>query len=190
MKRSLTTGEVAKYCGVNHRTVLRWIKAGHLEAFQLPGRGDHRVPVETCVAFLEKHEIPIPDELVTEKVCRRVLIVEDEAQVARLIDHYLQKEGFETQIAEDGFQAGAMLATFQPGLMTLDLNMPRLKGSEVLKFVRTDPRFRTLKVLVISGMGEEELQAALEAGADAVLTKPFKSAALIAEVRRLLKLKD
>jgi excisionase family DNA binding protein len=62
-KRTLTTGEIAHYCGVNFRTVIRWIKRGYLNAFQLPGRGDNRVEVGDFLAFLERHNIPIPEEL-------------------------------------------------------------------------------------------------------------------------------
>ena len=62
-KQALTTGEVAHYCGVNFRTVLRWIKRGYLNAYQLPGRGDHRIPVDGFLLFLEKHKIPVPEDL-------------------------------------------------------------------------------------------------------------------------------
>ncbi|MDO6805884.1 helix-turn-helix domain-containing protein, partial [Wenyingzhuangia sp. 1_MG-2023] len=57
-KQVLTTGEVAKYCGVNFRTVIRWIERGHLEAYKLPGRGDNRVPVAGFVRFLQSNEMP------------------------------------------------------------------------------------------------------------------------------------
>jgi excisionase family DNA binding protein len=50
-KQALTTGEAAKYCGVNFRTVIRWIERGHLDAYKLPGRGDNRIPVDTFVDY-------------------------------------------------------------------------------------------------------------------------------------------
>ena len=50
-KNTLTTGEAAKYCGVNFRTVIRCIERGHLKAYKLPGRGDNRIPVKDCVRF-------------------------------------------------------------------------------------------------------------------------------------------
>ena len=64
-KQALTTGEVAKYCGVNFRTVIRWIERGHLDAYKLPGRGDNRIPVESFVDFLNNNNMPIPEELDT-----------------------------------------------------------------------------------------------------------------------------
>ena len=62
-KRVLTTGEVADYCGVNFRTVIRWIKRGQLDAYQLPGRGDNRIEVDDFIDFLITHKMPVPDEL-------------------------------------------------------------------------------------------------------------------------------
>lgn len=62
-KRAFTTGEIANYCGVNFRTVIRWIKRGHLNAYQLPGRGDNRIALEELVDFLERYNMPVPPEL-------------------------------------------------------------------------------------------------------------------------------
>ena len=55
-KRTLTTGEIANYCGVNFRTVIRWIQRGQLRAYQLPGRGDNRVEVHNFIAFLRENK--------------------------------------------------------------------------------------------------------------------------------------
>lgn len=60
---TLTTGEIAEYCDVNSRTVIRWIQRGHLRAYQLPGRGDNRVAVEDFLRFLKRHRMPVPEEL-------------------------------------------------------------------------------------------------------------------------------
>ena len=61
--KTLTSGEIASYCDVNLRTVIRWIESGKLKGFKLPGRGNNRVLVEDFVAFLERHDMPIPDSL-------------------------------------------------------------------------------------------------------------------------------
>lgn len=62
MNQSLTTGEVASFCDVNFRTVIRWIKRGHLKAYQLPGRGDNRIVIKDFLQFLVEHSMPIPDQ--------------------------------------------------------------------------------------------------------------------------------
>ena len=65
-KQTLTTGEIAQYCGVNFRTVIRWIKRGYLDAYQLPGRGDNRVKIIDFIDFLDRFNMPVPDDLKKE----------------------------------------------------------------------------------------------------------------------------
>ncbi len=182
-KRNLTTGDIAELCGVNFRTVIRWIQRGHLKAFQLPGRGDNRVQMADFLAFLRDNSMPIPEEL--QRTQRRVLIVEDDDRMAKAIERALSRAGFETQIATDGFKAGALAASFDPTVMTLDLKMPGLGGLDVLKTVRKDANLTTLKVLVVSAMPREELDEALSAGADDALEKPFNNKDLVRKVAEL-----
>jgi len=179
-KRNLTTGDIAELCGVNFRTVIRWIQRGHLKAFQLPGRGDNRVQLGDFLAFLRENNMPIPEEL--QRTTRKVLIVEDDDRMAKAIQRALVRAGFETEIAADGFKAGTLVTSFSPAVMTLDLKMPGLGGLEVLKTVRQDPALTTLKVLVVSAMPREELDEALAAGADDVLEKPFANKDLVQKV--------
>jgi excisionase family DNA binding protein len=182
-KRVLTTGDIAKYCGVNFRTVIRWIERGHLKAHQLPGRGDNRVEVRDFLAFLRSHDMPIPEEFLDRS--RRVLIVEDDPAMSAAIQRTLKRAGFETRVASDGFRAGTLLGTFLPGVMTLDLRMPGIPGLDVLKFVRLAERLRDIRILVVSAMPRKELDEALAAGADDVLEKPFRNPELLEKVTRL-----
>lgn len=182
-KRMLTTGEVAEYCGVNFRTVIRWIKAGQMKAFQLPGRGDNRVTASDFLEFLREHGMPIPDEFRPHD--RRVLIVDDDTNLARAIERTLRRAGFETTVAHDGFQAGALAETFAPSAMTLDLRMPGLRGLDVIGFVRGRENLKNIGILVVSAMPPKDLEEALKAGADDVLAKPFENAALVEKVSRL-----
>ena len=78
--KTLTSGEIASYCDVNLRTVIRWIESGKLKGFKLPGRGNNRVLVEDFVAFLERHDMPIPDSL-KGIATPSILIVDDEIQL-------------------------------------------------------------------------------------------------------------
>jgi two-component system, OmpR family, response regulator VicR len=182
-KTTLTTGEIARHCGVNFRTVIRWIKRGELKAFQLPGRGDNRVPVRDFIQFLKQNQMPIPEEF--SHLERRVLIVDDDANLARSIARTLARAGFETETAADGFQAGARVEAFAPTVMTLDLSMPGLGGLDVIRFVRGEESLAQLKILVVSAMPLDKLKAAVAAGADDYLEKPFDNAELIARVENL-----
>lgn len=180
---TLTTGEVAGYCGVNFRTVLRWIERGLLNSYQLPGRGDNRIPVEDFLAFLREHEMPIPAELSDRG--SRILIVEDEPPMAQAIQRILRDGGFATTIADNGFAAGAQIALLRPALVTLDLRIPGIGGIDVLRFIRQTERLRSTRVLVVSAMPRGELDRALTAGADDALRKPIEPAELMEHVRRL-----
>lgn len=187
-KRSLTTGEIAKYCGVNFRTVIRWIKQGHLRAYQLPGRGDNRVEVQDFVNFLREHEMPIPQEF--QERSHRVLIVEDDPLMAKNMQRILRKGGFETQTASDGFSAGILVKTFSPVVMTLDMKMPRLGGLEVIKFVRNTEGLKNIKILIVSAAPQKDLEEALKVGADDVLEKSFRNEDLLERVSRLAGVED
>jgi len=181
--RTLTTGQIAGYCRVNYRTVLRWIKADRLAAHQLPGRGDHRIEVDDFVDFLRDNKLPIPLEFIRNS--KKILVVDDDSAMAHSIGRVLKRAGYETQYAPNGFQAGAMLNTFDPQVVALDLQMPGIGGREVLRFIRTHPRYKQLKVLVISGQSFREIQAAINAGADAGIQKPFDNQTLLAQIKQM-----
>lgn len=181
--RKLTTGDIARYCGVDFRTVIRWIDKGKLPGFRLPERGDRRVLASDFLAFLKEHNMPIPKDLNDSE--RRILIVDDESPVARSIERILLLHGYETRVASNGFSAGALLETFRPSLMTLDLAMPGLGGTDVIKFTRSPEVPFDTKILVISAMPPEELEEARALGADDVLAKPFNMADLIHKIETL-----
>lgn len=188
-KRYLTTGDIARYCGVNFRTVIRWIKKGHLKAHQLPGRGDNRVTQEDFLDFLKSFNMAIPEEYLKEEVQnnKKILVVENELPMAKAIERALYQEDYEIRIALDGFQAGTLLPLYNPDLMTLDLSMPGISGLDVLKFVRGTAELKNIKILIISARSQTELNEALDAGADAVLQKPFENEELLKIVSDLLK---
>lgn len=185
-KQALTTGDVARYCGVHFRTVTRWIQKGHLKAFHLPGRGDSRIFVNDFVDFLKKNNIQIPPELTTEVNKAKALIVEDDTGMARSIKRVLSALGFECETAADGFRAGALISVFKPDLITLDLNMPGLGGVSVLEIVRSLDLGKKVGILVISGLDSAALRKAMTAGATAALSKPFTKAQLEEKVRETL----
>ncbi len=180
----LTTGEAAKYCGVNFRTVIRWIERGKLKAYKLPGRGDHRIQVEDFVVFLQDNGMPVPDELKGQN--RSVLVIEDQPEMASAIRRVLMRHGYEVEIARDGFSAGTALTRMKPGLVTLDLKMPGMDGYEVLSFIRGHDEHANTKVLVISAETSAGLERAKALGASDILPKPFENDELLARVEALI----
>lgn len=117
----------------------------------------------------------------------RVLIVDDDLSSARAIARTLKRAGFSTEIAMDGFSAGALLQSFAPAVMTLDLMMPGLNGHGVLQYMNEREHIEETGILVISGMPEDSLRTALLQGADDVLAKPYENEFLIEKVVRLAR---
>jgi two-component system, chemotaxis family, chemotaxis protein CheY len=119
---------------------------------------------------------------------RTILVVDDSPTMRRMIMASLRElgdVGFDQ--AGSGLEAIERLSLAPVDLMVLDLNMPDVHGFEVLRFVRTHERFRTLPVVVLTTRGDEESRtAALAEGATRYLTKPFQPSAFAPEIRALL----
>lgn len=184
--QSLTTGEIAKFCGVTLRTVIRWLEAGKLKGFKLPGRGNNRVLVDDFINFLKQHSMPIPPEL-SRNDEPKVLVVDDEMSMAKAIQRVARKAGVRTLIANGGFQAGLMLSMHKPDLMTLDLSMPGLNGFDVIRFTREQKELDNTKIIVISALDETQLYEAVQLGADKAFPKPFDQSLLMAEFESLIR---
>ena len=185
----LTTGQVAARCGVNFRTVIRWIQKGYLKAHRLPGRGDHRVSMKDFLAFAEHNQMVGAHEPAGKALTQssnKVLIVDDDPLMARSIERSLLRAGCETAIANDGFRAGLLLHSFSPALITLDLKMTGIDGFDVLSLIRKSESLSHIKILVVSGDTETRLEKAMSCGADDVLPKPFDNQVLLSKVERLL----
>lgn len=199
--KTLKPGEIAAYCDVHHRTVSRWIANGQLKGHKLPGRGNYRVVLDDFVRFLQQQQMPMPLELQLHQagvaeaeviapeqaLTERVLVIDDELSYRNAIRRVLFGAGYQLDFAADGFQAGVKIFSSKPDLITLDLSMPGLDGFEVLKFIREQPELSAVRILVISGLEQAELEKARQLGADAVLAKPFENEQLLQQVQQLLR---
>jgi len=115
----------------------------------------------------------------------RVLVVEDEAPISRLVATYLQREGFEVDVTPDG-QSGLQLARERrPDVVVLDLMLPGMDGIEVCRRIRT---FSDAYVIMLTARTEEiDRLIGLSVGADDYLGKPFSPRELVARVRAMLR---
>ena len=117
-----------------------------------------------------------------------VLIVEDEADIAELIQLYLTNENFTTEICTSGTDALKRFPSFQPDLIILDLMLPGLDGLEVCARIRQSPGAKDPYILMLTAKGEElDRIIGLSTGADDYMVKPFSPRELVARVRALLR---
>ncbi|NLY39989.1 MAG: response regulator [Firmicutes bacterium] len=106
---------------------------------------------------------------------KKVLLVEDEQNIILGVRTCLDAAGYEVAVVENGEDALNFIAKEKPDLILLDLLLPKVDGFEVLKALRGDAATRDIPVVVLTARVEEEdRQRALEAGANAYMTKPFR----------------
>ena len=118
---------------------------------------------------------------------KRILIVDDEPNIVISLEFLMKKEGFEVAIANDGEDALAKVASFNPDLMLLDVMMPRKSGYEVCEALRSDPSRGGLLIVMLTAKGRDtEVAKGLALGADAYVTKPFSTKDLVAKVKEML----
>src|SRR5688572_25166396 len=118
----------------------------------------------------------------------RILIVEDDSDIAGLIAYYLEKGGYGAEVVGDGGRALTSARETPPDLVILDLMLPGLNGLQVCKALRTDSRTAALPITMLTARGEEsERILGLDSGADDYLVKPFSPNELMARLRALLR---
>ncbi len=118
---------------------------------------------------------------------KRILIVDDEPNIVISLEFLMKREGFAVEIAPDGEAALRALAENAPDLVILDVMLPKVNGFEVCQQIRADPRWRGIKILMLTARGRDrEIAKGLGVGADAYVTKPFSTRDLVAQVKQLL----
>jgi type II secretory ATPase GspE/PulE/Tfp pilus assembly ATPase PilB-like protein/ActR/RegA family two-component response regulator len=118
-----------------------------------------------------------------ERLPRKVLLVDDEDQLRRVMKDLLEREGYTVAEAADGVQALDQVDRFGPDVVVLDLNLPGLDGYGVLSHLRSRPSTAHVPVIVLTAKGDEDNEVRVfELGADDFLTKPFRARALSARL--------
>ena len=116
---------------------------------------------------------------------QKILIVDDDENIAELISLYLTKECFETKIVYDGESALLQLDTFRPNLILLDLMLPGIDGYQVCREIR---KSNNVPIIMLSAKGETfDKVLGLELGADDYIIKPFETKELVARVKAVLR---
>jgi DNA-binding response OmpR family regulator len=122
---------------------------------------------------------------------KKVLIVDDEQNIAISVEFLMRREGFEVLVAHDGEEGLRRIRTEKPDLVVLDVMMPKLDGFEVCKAVRADANLAGVRILMLTAKGRPaEVTKGIALGADDYIPKPFSTRELVAKVRELLGLKS
>jgi DNA-binding response OmpR family regulator len=118
----------------------------------------------------------------------RVLVVEDDPDIAQLVAHYLEKAGFTTEVTANGRDALTSIGAMPPDILVLDLMLPQVDGLEICRVVRGNAATAGVPIIMLTARAEESDRiVGLEIGADDYLAKPFSPGELVARVRALLR---
>ncbi|MFZ5917341.1 MAG: response regulator transcription factor [Chloroflexota bacterium] len=119
---------------------------------------------------------------------QRILVVDDDPQIVRLIRAYLEQAGFEVVVAYDGETAIHAIRRERPDLVVLDLMLPRRDGWEITRLVRGEPTLASTPIVMLTARVEDtDKIVGLELGADDYVTKPFNPQVVVAHVRAVLR---
>lgn len=118
---------------------------------------------------------------------RKVLIADDEPNIVTALEFLLKRAGYDVRAAANGEEALALVESYAPDLVLIDIMMPGKSGYEVCQRMRERPEWNHIKIVMVTAKGREaEVSKGLSLGADLYVTKPFSTQDLIAAVDRLL----
>jgi DNA-binding response OmpR family regulator len=122
---------------------------------------------------------------------KKILIVDDEPDVASLLNLMLKSKGYETITAGDGQEALEKARREKPDLIVLDIMLPRLDGYKVARMLKFDEKFSHIPIIMVTAkIQEKDKKTGLEMGADAYVTKPFDTAMLLEKINEVLAAKS
>jgi len=118
----------------------------------------------------------------------KMLIIEDEKDIVKMLDYNLKKEGFKTLSAYNGEDGLDMASKENPDLILLDLMLPEIDGFDVCKALKSDPKTSHIPIIILTAKDQEtDKSVGLELGADDYVTKPFSPRELIARIKAVLR---
>jgi len=118
----------------------------------------------------------------------RVLVVDDEADLVRVLEFGLKSRGYEVVTASDGQEGLKKAREVKPDIILLDLMLPKLDGYKVCRLLKFDERYKNIPIIILSARTQEGDQAlALEMGANRFITKPYEFSEILGHIETLVK---
>ncbi len=119
---------------------------------------------------------------------KKILVVDDESHIVKMVESRLQANGYEVISAADGDEGLKLARSESPDLIILDLMLPKLDGYKICRMLKFDEKYRHIPVIMFSARAQEtDRKLGMETGADAYIVKPFKSEEMLAKIRELLR---
>ena len=136
---------------------------------------------------MKENDIPL-DNLDSGR--RKVLVVDDDPEIVELMVDVLERDGrFDVKTASSGYDAGVLTQEFRPDMMILDYMLPDVNGNVVCKTIRQNPVFEHMKIIIVSGVvNQDEIDDLLGHGGDAFMKKPFSIDELVGKMAELLEI--
>jgi len=139
-----------------------------------------------AISKLRAFELDIPHYM-AEVERKKILVVDDDPDILRLVEVVLKRAGFTVSTAKNGMDAINYLQTDVPSLMLLDVAMPGMNGFDVLTKVRSDEKTRTMPIMMLTARSQkEEIVKAIQMGAQNYMVKPFDSKELITRIKKII----
>lgn len=120
-------------------------------------------------------------------MAKKILIVDDEPNIVISLEFLMAQNGYNVFIAKNGEQAIDLLPKIKPDLILLDVMLPNRSGFEILQILRKDNDTKSIKVILLTAKGrDQDITKGISLGADAYVTKPFSTRALVEKVKEVL----
>jgi excisionase family DNA binding protein len=176
-KDVFTTGEVARICRVSPRTVAKWIDAGLLKGYRIPGSKDRRIPREILIRFLKDHGMPLRE--LEEEEWHKILLIGTESLFNQRIRELLpESEDYRFEIANSGFEAGILAGRFHPNTIIIDQALGRSEAIQIVSNLRKDDAYASTLIIGLASEDEAEPEQLLQYGFNVVFQKPLDIAVI------------
>jgi len=118
---------------------------------------------------------------------KKILIVDDELSILVPLQFLMEKEGYETKLAQSGKEAFEKIDQIRPDLILLDIMLPDLDGYEIYQMIRQRTEWESIRIIFLTAKNREaDMAKGLAMGADAYITKPFSNIQLVTKIRELI----
>lgn len=153
-----TTREAAKILGTSLRTIQLWVESGILQAWKTPG-GHRRITRESMQRLFERSTLS--NVAKTRQARLRILVAEDDEDLLKLYEMTLSGWDLplDLTLVRNGFDALIKIGEAKPDMLITDLNMPGMDGFQMIRALRDEGHYRSVKIVVVTALGKSEIKA-------------------------------